>query len=386
MWGKKFEMANQSKSDTHANVVLFQGAGQPLSLQAVPLPRPAPAEVLVKVRCATLCGSDLHTFSGRRSGPTPSILGHETVGEVVSVGEGEATYFGTQRAVELGDRVTWSIVWSCGRCFYCQRSLHPKCEQLVKFGHVQWDQQNPLLGGLSEYCLLPRGTALVPIPDSIPDSLACIANCAGATVSAIFRYIKESCGCLLGQVIVLQGFGMLGMMAVGMAKQAGAAAVIVLEPDGHRREQSLRFGADVALDPQIHQQEILQTIHRLSDQRGADIVIELSGNSQALELGPKLLRQGGEYYLAGSVFPGGQVNWSAEQIVKNMLSIKGIHNYNPVDLQAAVEFLDQMSPLQRQTLLDSISPPWSLDNVPEAFAEAASNRWLRVAVVPDIHP
>lgn len=379
-------MSDNQKNEFHSNIILFDGVGKPLRPLAVPVPLPREHELLVKVSCVTLCGSDLHTFFGRRSAPTPSILGHETVGEVVAVGRGGMHYSGSENQIKIGDRVTWSIVWNCGRCFFCQRSLQPKCEQLIKFGHVAWNQQTPLLGGLSEYCLLPAGSTVVAVPAAVPDSLACLANCAGATVAALFRRIRESGAELANSVMVLQGFGMLGMIAVGMARDAGVNSVVVLEPDSSRREQALSFGADVALDPAQSSEGTVAAIEKLSAGRGADFVLELSGNPEALELGPHLLRKGGGYFLAGSVFPGRPLNWSAEQIVKNMLTIQGIHNYNPVDLQTAVDFFSSLEDSRRQLLLDSVSPPCSFANVEEAFRQAASRHWLRVALVPRMAP
>jgi putative phosphonate catabolism associated alcohol dehydrogenase len=379
-------MSDTQKTESQSNIILFDGAGKPLRRQVVPIPQPGPEELLVKVRCVTLCGSDLHTFFGRRSAPTPSILGHETVGEVVSIGRGGVNYAGSKKQVQVGDRVTWSIVWSCGRCFFCQRSLHPKCEQLIKFGHIAWNEKNPLLGGLSDYCLLPAGTALVAVPDSVPDLLACLANCAGATVAAIFRRIRESGSGLAESVMVLQGFGMLGMIAAGMARTAGVRRVIVLEPDVARREQALLFGADHAMDPLVPKEQMLTAIGNLTDGRGADFLLELSGSAGALEVVPDLLRKGGACYLAGSVFPGKPLNWSAEQIVRNMLTIQGIHNYNPIDLQTAVDYFTLVDDLRRQLLLDSISPPRPFLDVEEAFSQAASRSWLRVALVPGKSP
>ena len=102
----------------HSRAAVFHAVGVPLTLEDFPLRKPNGSEAVARVKCATVCGSDLHSFYGRRHSPIPSVLGHEMVGEIVAYGpEGARDFRG--RALEIGDRVTWSMVWSCGECFYC---------------------------------------------------------------------------------------------------------------------------------------------------------------------------------------------------------------------------------------------------------------------------
>jgi len=92
--------------------------------ESFPIPQPRGSEAIVRVRCATVCGSDLQSFCGRRHAPVPSVLGHEMVADIVAAGpDGASDFHG--RPLALGDRVTWSMVWSCGECFYCRRGLRP---------------------------------------------------------------------------------------------------------------------------------------------------------------------------------------------------------------------------------------------------------------------
>src|SRR5262245_31557934 len=110
---------------------VFRAAGEPLDLERFPVPRLTGSEALVRIRCATICGSDLHSYFGRRHAATPSVLGHEILGEIAGMGpDGARDFHGAP--LQFGERVTWSIVWSCGGCFYCRHGLRPKCERLMK--------------------------------------------------------------------------------------------------------------------------------------------------------------------------------------------------------------------------------------------------------------
>ena len=129
-----------------SQAMVFGGAGLPLEPQRFTLSELAPGEVLAEVICCTLCGSDLHTFAGRRQGPAPTILGHEILGRVVEIGGDGSLSDWNGQPLNIGDRITWSIAASCGQCFFCERDLPQKCERLFKYGHQATDSASPLSG------------------------------------------------------------------------------------------------------------------------------------------------------------------------------------------------------------------------------------------------
>src|SRR5689334_9209261 len=128
--------------------MVFTGAGEPLQPRDFHLPEPQGEEIRVQVTCCTLCGSDLHTFAGHRTTPTPTILGHEIIGTISAFGPDAEPkdYHGVP--LHLGDRVTWSLAASCGDCFYCENDLPQKCERLFKYGHEALRPGHELSGGL----------------------------------------------------------------------------------------------------------------------------------------------------------------------------------------------------------------------------------------------
>lgn len=347
---------------------VFRGVGEPLTIEEFPVPVLVGKEALVRVRCATICGSDLHTYFGRRPGPVPSVLGHEMVGEIADVGPAGVTDY-RGRPLGLGDRVTWSMVWSCGECFYCLRGLRPKCERLMKFGHEKIEPGRELLGGMAEYCYLPEGTAIFRVPANVPDLVASPANCASATVAAVLRNAGE----IKDEVVLIHGAGMLGLTACAMAGEAGAARVIAIEPDAHRRELALKFGASEAFDPAVIKMGQLG--------RGADVALEFAGVPESVELGVTLLRCGGRFVLAGSTFPSRPVQVFAEQIVKRMIRIIGVYNYAPEDLESALGFLS--GAVERYDFCGLVGACYGLSEANAAMEFAEKERPPRVALAPD---
>ena len=363
-------MTNTSKA------ALFTGPGQPLSIQSLSLPELREGEALIRVSCCTLCGSDLHTYQGHRSTPTPTILGHEILGRIESLGPGTATFDYAGRALQVGDRVTWSVASSCGSCFFCERDLPQKCEGLFKYGHQQLTAAHGLSGGLAEHCHLAAGSTVIRLPDELSDEVACPVNCATATVSAALR----AAGSCRDAVILIQGAGMLGLTACAMAHSRGAREVIACDLEPHHLELARRFGATRCVQIGDDSSELRETVEQLTSGRGVDLAIELCGAASAVETGLPLLRTGGHYVLVGSVFPGPPFSASAEMIVRHLLTIQGIHNYAPRDLADAVEFLSLHQ--HEYPFFELVSETFALDAAEEAFQYAITSRSLRVAVKP----
>ena len=358
-----------------AVAAVFRAVGEPLSVERFPLPVCRGSEVLVRIRCATICGSDLHTYLGRRHGPTPSILGHEMVGEIAAIGPDGARDFPGE-ALALGDRVTWSMVWSCGKCFYCGQGIPSRCEQLMKFGHEAITESYALSGGLAEFCHLPEGTAIFRVPAGLPDIVASPSNCATATVAAVFR----KTGPVAGRHVLVVGAGMLGLTACAMAAAGGARSVIAVEPDPVRLEMARAFGATDGIEAGLGEQAMLARILPLTEGRGVDLAVEFSGHPEAVEAALALLRPGGRLLAAGATFPSRPVQLSAEQIVRRSLEIVGVYNYQPHDLGVALDFLAAQHSRFPFEKLVSASFPMARAN--EAMDFAATGRSPRVAVIP----
>src|SRR5262249_53827645 len=146
------------KDELMPRAVVFTGPGRPLELIQFPAPEPRGTEILVRVTCCTLCRSDLHTHAGRRSEPTPAVLGHEIVGRVEAFGPEATRHDADGAPVAVGDRVTWAVVAGCGSCFFCAEDIPQKCERPHKYGHQGMSPERPLSGGLADCIVLVPGT------------------------------------------------------------------------------------------------------------------------------------------------------------------------------------------------------------------------------------
>jgi alcohol dehydrogenase len=351
-----------------SRAAIFRGPDRSLELITTPIPDVLDEQILVQVLCCTICGSDLHTYQGRRSTAGPTILGHEITGRVVEDRR--------PGGVAPGARVTWTLCDSCGKCFFCRRGIPQKCTELRKYGH-EADTEWPLSGGLADYCLLRRGTSVLRVPEGLPDVTACPANCATATVAAALR-VAGDCS---GRTVLILGAGMLGLTAAAMAKVRGAQHVIVVDTHAARAAQARRFGATAA----VHltgedRSEVSALVRHVTDDRGVDLVLEMSGAPSSVEAAPSYCRIGGCLVLVGSVFPARPVSWNAEQIVRRLLRIEGVHNYTPGDLAEALRFLAAAH--RRYPFEQLVTRTFRLDEVASAFAYAIDSGDVRVAVVP----
>jgi putative phosphonate catabolism associated alcohol dehydrogenase len=351
---------------------VFMGNPGEAELHEIPLPFVEQGEMLVRVLGCTICGSDLHSFDGRRTVPTPTILGHEIVGEIVEFGAATERQDITGREICIGDRVTWAIVASCGQCAMCDNGLPQKCLNAVKYGHEAFRPGKELLGGLSEYCLLVRGTSVVRLPEELPLEVACPASCATATIMAAV----ESAGAISGKSFCLFGAGMLGLTACAVLHANGAASIMCVDPIASRRELAKQFGATQIAAPE----QVADLASRADGGLGFDVILELSGSNHAFESSWPLLRTGGALILVGSVFPATPVEVSLEQVVKRHLTIRGVHNYAPYHLQLAVAFLARHF---KDYPFSSLVSTWMpLSSVLNAFEASKQASCIRIGVHP----
>jgi alcohol dehydrogenase len=276
--------------------------------------------------------------------------------------------------VAVGSRVTWALTVGCGGCFFCAADLPQKCERLYKYGHQHIAADRPTGGGLADSVLLVPGTFWLHVPDALPDAVAAPANCATATAAAALR----AGGPGAGRTVLILGGGVLGVTAAAMARTAGAAAVLVGDPVAACRDRARQFGATHAFPPG---EALTAGTQELTAGRGADLVLELAGVPGTVEVGLALTRTGGTLILAGTVAPGGAVVLDPEQVVRRLLTIRGVHNYHPGDLAAALDFL--AGPGQAYPWETLVAATYPLGRAEEAFAEAHRRPGVRVAVVPE---
>jgi putative phosphonate catabolism associated alcohol dehydrogenase len=320
--------------------------GRGVEIREVALPRDG--DLLVRVRLATVCGSDLHTVTGRRPSPCPSVLGHEAVGEVAVPDP--------HRGLAVGERVVWSVISACGRCPRCRAGRSAKCAVVRKVGHESFSGDWPLSGAYAEYIALPAGVTVRRIPEELEDRVAAPAACATATVMATL----EAAGPLAGRRVLICGAGMLGVTAAAACAEAGAQ-VSITDLDAERLRSAERFGA-------------------AADAGGpVDVAIDFTGAAGAVEGALARLDVGGVLVLAGSVMPGRALSVDPESVVRNWWTIRGVHNYEPHHLERAIAFLDRTR--ERYPWASVVSDPVGLDDIVSVLAPLPPGT-LRAAVAP----
>lgn len=385
----------QTRALRNAVAAVFHGPGQPHELRDMALPdRLREGELLVRLDCATICGSDLHTVDGKRREPTPLVLGHEGVGVIEAIGtdifSGERPRKGAWKLHE-GDRVTFSVADSCGVCPECSlHKLPQKCVSLMKYGHAPVTDGLGLNGTYATHILLRRGTHVVPLPSGLSSRVASPANCALATVvnsldmARLPRFGSNNSA-------VVQGAGLLGIYAVAwLKKRVGMEHVFCLDTNASRLKTAERFGAIPLLvegsnaeEAEAHAAERAKQI-RAWCPRGVDVVVEMSGQRNVLNEGVSLLRHGGHYAFCGMVHPDSRLSTlTGETIVRKCLTIRGVHNYTPWNLTEAVQFMEE----HKDTLpWESVLSPTSfnLSRIDDAFEEAFTGEHCRVVVKCDL--
>lgn len=355
-----------------SRAIHFNGQETPLEIAELAAPPLREGEILVRVLACTLCRSDLHTHAGRRHVPTPSILGHEIVGRIEAFGPGASSVDFAEKPAAIGDRITWSIVVGCGDCFFCACDLPQKCVRLYKYGHEAVTASQPLSGGLADHVVLVPNTAWLLLPTNIPTSVAALANCAGATAASAL----QAAGALAGQRVVVLGAGVLGVFACAMAKAADAASVVAVDPQEACRDRAIAFGADAVFDAK--DDNLVAALSDATDGRGFDVVLELAGVTPSVVTALAVVRTGGTAILVGSVAHCEPLPVDPEQIVRRMITLRGVHNYHPRDLQTAVDFL--AGPGSRFPFESLIVESYPLVQVDAAFRSAHAHPGERVCV------
>ncbi|EPR69344.1 zinc-binding dehydrogenase [Cyclobacterium qasimii] len=349
---------------------VFLRPESPFMTSPIAFPTLAEGELLVKIDFSTICTSDLHTFYGRRHSCSHSILGHEIIGTIAEMAAGGIKdYYGKNLAI--GDRITWTIYAHDPNSNNAKKGYPQKSKGLYKYGHEQMNDAYQLNGGFASHCHLRKNTTLFKLPETLSNAEAAPLNCTHATISGALRLAGD----LKNKTILINGVGMLGLSACAMAKEGGARKIWSQDIDPNKASYSQKFGAEKAFV--FGEPELNTTIDR---EGGIDIVIETSGIPEAIENCLKLLSVGGTLILVGSVFPQRDLSINAEYMVRNLLSLKGLHNYRPEDLANAINFLEKVH--LKYPFKELVGSSFDLENLDEAFATANTGKYYRIGIKP----
>ena len=257
--------------------VVFHGVND-IRVEDVAKPHPKAGEAVIRITATTICGTDVHIVKGEYPVREGLILGHEPVGVIEELGEGlEGEY-------APGQRVIVGAITPCGQCFYCLNGVHSQCHGALG----GWRFGNTINGAWAEYLLVPDARAnLALVPDELSDEqVLMLPDIASTGISG-----AESGNVRTGDSVAIFAQGPIGLCATLGAKLRGAGLIIAVDPLKERREMARRFGASIAIDPTAV--DVVESIKRLTEGRGADVAIEALGRQNTFEAALRSVRPGG---------------------------------------------------------------------------------------------
>lgn len=338
----------------------------PVEIREFAEPALPPGAALLATAFSEVCGTDVHLWHGRLSGvPYPIIPGHVTTGTLDTVRGPLADVEG--RALREGDRVAFFDVHrTCGRCLACTVHRTPtRCPSRRVYG-ITDPAAEGLFGGWAEKVYLEPGVVVAKLPDAVTFEAYIGGGCGLLTSVHIIERARIS----LGDTVVVQGAGAVGLSTAALARRAGAGRVVVIGGPASRLALARRMGADdvIALDG-TSADERLDRVGTLTGGRGADVVIEAAGSARAFEEGVRLVRNGGAYVIAGHYTNAGPSTINVhEDINRRHLDIRGCWG------SEVGHFLRALGALERYghevPWQDIGAKTFGLDGLNEALAEA----------------
>ena len=276
---------------------------------------------MLRTMLSEVCGTDVHLWHGRLSGvPYPIIPGHVTTGVLDHVRGSLADVEG--RPLREGDRLAFFDVHrTCGKCLACTAHRTPtRCSSRRVYG-ITDSATEGLFGGWAQKVYLEPGVVVARLPEGVSFESYIGGGCGLLTAVHIIERSRIG----LGDTVVVQGAGAVGMSAAALARKAGAGLVIVIGAPKSRLELSKQMGADEVIDiDATSPEERLERVLSLTGRIGADVVIEAAGSPRAFEEGLLMARNGGAYVIAGHYTNTGDSRINAhEHINRKHLDIRG---------------------------------------------------------------
>ena len=272
-----------------------------LVVKDIPVPELKDDEVLMKVDCCGLCGTDYKLWTGQYSANMPVVLGHEYAGEIVDIGK-------EVKNLKVGDRVVADPNESCGACYWCRNAQPCFCNTLAAYGVLRD-------GGFAEFCKASE-KGVYPIPEGLDFESGSFAEPVSCVVHAVDRIQYRS-----GDNVVIVGGGPMGQIHLQFALHSPVNKVIVVEPEDVRIKMAKEFGASEVINPKT--EDVTKAVLDLTDGLGADVVVEVVGHTDTLEQAVGLAKKGGKIIVFGFAPEGEKASFIPFDILSKELSILG---------------------------------------------------------------
>lgn len=352
--------------------------GQPLVIENFAEPELEPGAILLETIYSEVCGTDVHLYHGRLSGVHyPIIPGHISVGRIARLAGPVTDIEG--HPLQEGDVVTFLDVHeTCGDCWFCLvAKASTRCPHRKVYG-ITYSSKEGLLGGWSEYIYLKPGVKVIKLPENVSPERFIGGGCGLPTA----LHAIERAGIILGDSVVIQGCGPVGLSAAILAQLSGATQVIVVGAPQKRLEMALAIGADAVINIEEHgPQERVERVRELTGGRGADITIEATGNPLALSEGMRMTRDNGRYVVVGQYTDAGDVainpHWD---INRRHLEIRGIWGIDFSHLYRSLRVLARHG--ERFRWERFISKVYRLEEANQALADVEELKVVKAVIKP----
>lgn len=354
---------------------------KPLAVETVELSSPGPMEVLVKIKAAGVCHSDLSAINGDRPRPLPVALGHEASGVVQEIGAGVDN-------VQVGDHVVMSFLPICGHCNYCAEGRASLCEPGYKANaagtllsgskHIRLKgyevNHHSGVSAFSEYAVV-SASSVVKITKEIDLAKAALFGCAVVTgVGAVMN----TCAVKPGQSVAVVGLGGVGLAAILGAVASGASEILAIDLVPAKLELARQLGATqtfLASDPDVASQI------KAATNGGVDYAIEMAGSAKAFDLAYNITRRGGTTATAGLANVNSKFEISPLPLVGEERTIKGSYMGSCVPSRDIPRYIDLF--LRGKLPVDRLlSSTGSLDDINEAFDRLDRAEVIRHLILP----
>lgn len=340
----------------------------------VPVVDPEPGGALVRVLIGGVCGSDVHLASGAAGKmPFPIILGHEGVGVVEKLGRIEKDYAGV--SVKPGDLVCWSPIASCHRCYSCTVQEETPCENSQFFEHAQ----KPNWGSYADYAWLPNGLAFFKLPGTANPLAVAALGCALPTV---LRGFDRGGPVRVGERVVVQGAGPVGLAAVLVSAQAGARDIIVVDAVERRLEIAKSLGATATVSLSLSQDDRKRAIYELTGASGPSLVVEAAGALPAFPEGVDITGAHARYVILGLWGAIGTQPISPRDLTTKNLTIAGASFPKPKHYYQAMHLAAHWQ--DRVPLADLITHRFPIEKAADALAAVHNGTVVKAVIDPTL--
>ncbi len=336
----------------------FYEAGKPMRIEEVATPEPGPGEVLVQVKAAGICGTDLHiALEGTiPTARTPITLGHEGAGVIVTLGNGVTGW-------RVGERVCFLPHAPCGQCWYCTSSRQTLCPRTQIFG-LHRD------GTFAEAIVVPA-RCLVTLPEAIPFELGAVLTDA---VSTAYHAVVMRGAVQPGETVVVVGCGGVGHHAMLFARQQGAGRVIAVDVAEGALRRAQEVGAEATVN--AREEDVAKRVRALTDGLGADLAVECVGRAETVITALKCLRRGGRAVIVG-VGPERVTLPPLQAFVGMNLALLGSMGFDQADLETVIGMVSR----RELDLTGSVSETLPLVEINQAIRRVAERKGDSVRVV-----